>query len=242
MRRTIRAIAASTLAVVVLGVSGVGWYAFSTPPEHHLTLSANLIDASSAEGMRLLANSSASVDYAQLLPYFVSQSRRGFCGVATASMLVNAALPHTEPLTQPKLFATDLTGLRDNLAVTFGGMTLDQLAALLHSHGLAVQAVHASTSDVEAFRDVARATLGESRQFLAVNYDRHSLGQEGSGHISPVGAYSPQTDRLPVMDVASYKYPHTWVSVQDLWHAMNTVDPDSEQTRGYVIIKVHEAR
>ena len=153
MRRTIRAIAATALTVVVLGVSGVGWYAFSTPPEQHLTLGANLIDAGSAEGMRLLADSSANVDYGQLLPYFVSQSRRGFCGVATASMIVNAALPRPEPLTQAKLFATDLAGLRANLAVTFGGMTLDQLAALLRSHGPAVQAVHASASSVFFWRN-----------------------------------------------------------------------------------------
>ncbi len=237
MRRTIRAIAATTLAAVVFGVSGVGWYAFSTPPQQHRPLAANLIDVGSAEGARLLTDSSASVDYGQLLPYFVSQSRRGFCGVATASMLVNAALPRREPVTQPKLFATDFAGLRANLAVTFGGMTLDEVAALLGSHGVAAQAVHASASSVEAFREVARATLVEPQQFLVVNYDRRRLGQEGLGHISPVGAYSPQTDRLLVMDVAAYKYPHTWVTVHDLWDAMNTVDPDSKQTRGYVIVK-----
>ena len=88
MRRTVRTIATTTLAVLVLAVSGVSWYAFSSPPAQHLTLGANLIDSHSAEGTRLLADSSASVDYGQLLPYFVSQSRRGFCGVATASMLV----------------------------------------------------------------------------------------------------------------------------------------------------------
>jgi hypothetical protein len=237
MRRTVRTIATTTVASLVLAVSGVSWYAFSSPPEQHLTLGANLINSHSAEGTRLLADSSASVDYGQLLPYFVSQSRRGFCGVATASMLANAALPSRKPLTQANLFATDLAGLRANLAVTFGGMTLDQLAALLRSHGLAAQAVHASASSVEAFRELARATLGEPRQFLVVNYDRRRLGQEGPGHISPVGAYSPQTDRLLVMDVAAYKYPHTWVTVQDLWDAMNTMDPDSKQTRGYVIVK-----
>ena len=237
MRRTVRTIATTTVASLVLAVSGISWYAFSSPPEQHLTLGANLINSHSAEGTRLLADSSASVDYGQLLPYFVSQSRRGFCGVATASMLANAALPSRKPLTQANLFATDLAGLRANLAVTFGGMTLDQLAALLRSHGLAAQAVHASASSVEAFRELARATLGEPRQFLVVNYDRRRLGQEGPGHISPVGAYSPQTDRLLVMDVAAYKYPHTWVTVQDLWDAMNTMDPDSKQTRGYVIVK-----
>jgi len=237
MRRTVRTIATTTVAALVLAVSGVSWYAFSSPPEQHLTLGANLINSHSAEGTRLLADSSASVDYGQLLPYFVSQSRRGFCGVATASMLANAALPSRKPLTQANLFATELAGLRANLAVTFGGMTLDQLAALLRSHGLAAQAVHASASSVEAFREVAHATLREPRQFLVVNYDRGRLGQEGPGHISPVGAYSPQTDRLLVMDVAAYKYPHTWVTVQDLWDAMNTMDPDSKQTRGYVIVK-----
>src|SRR5437660_11460052 len=97
MRRTIRAIAATTLAAVVLGVWGVGWYAFSTPPEQHLTLGASLIDAGSAEGMRLLADSSAHVDYGQLLPYFSSQSRRGFGGVPTAPMRRDAVWPPPGP-------------------------------------------------------------------------------------------------------------------------------------------------
>lgn len=235
MRRTIRAIAATTLAAFVVGLSGVGWYAFSTPPEQHLTLGANLIDVRSAEGVRLLADSSASVDYGQLLPYFVSQSRRAFCGVATTSMVVNAVLARREPLTQAQVFAPDLAGLRANLVVTFGGMTLEELAMLLRSHGLVAQAVHASASSVEEFREVARATLAEPRQFIVVNFDRHRLGQEGAGHISPVGAYSSRTDRLLVMDVAAYRYPQTWVTVQDLWDSMNTIDPDSRQTRGYVV-------
>lgn len=237
MPRSVRAIAATALVAVVLGISGISWYAFSTPPTQPLMLGSNLVDARSSEGMRLLADASAKGDYEQLLPYFVAQSRRGFCGAATASMLLNASATRREPLTQAKVFAMDVAGLRSNLAVTFGGMTLDELAALLRSHGLAAQAVHASSSSVQAFREVARTTLDEPQQFLVVNYDRRRLGQEGPGHISPIGAYNGQADRVLVMDVAAYRYPHTWVTVQDLWNAMNTIDPDSKQTRGYVVAR-----
>jgi hypothetical protein len=83
---------------------------------------------------------------------------------------------------------------------------------------------------------MARTTLAESLTFVIVNYDRAVLGQDGGGHISPVGAYSPETDRMLVLDVAAYKYPYTWVPVSKLWSALNTIDPDSGQTRGYLLV------
>ena len=121
MRRTIRAIATTTLVALVLAVSGVSWYAFSSPPEQHLTLAANLIDSHSAEGVRLFADSSASVDYGQLLPYFVSQSRRGFCGVATASMTLlsdgtRGGRLHKMSLDSRPMPTDDEAAIRDRLA------------------------------------------------------------------------------------------------------------------------------
>jgi hypothetical protein len=71
---------------------------------------------------------------------------------------------------------------------------------------------------------------------LVVNYDRRELGQSGAGHISPLGAYSPATDRLLILDVAAYKYPYTWVPVSKLWSAMNTIDSDSGRTRGFLLV------
>jgi hypothetical protein len=237
MRRSFKAVAATVVTTMGLLLSGGAWYAFSAPPVQHRPLPAQLVDVESAEGGRLLASALAKTDYGQLLPYFVAQTRRAFCGVATGSMLVNAARHPQPPLTQTTFFASDVAGLRTNLAVTFNGMTLEQLAGLLRSHGLRVQVVHAAQSSLEAFRNAARVALSEPQELLVVNYDRRRLGQDGGGHISPAGAYSVEADRVLVMDVAAYKHPHTWVTVADLWSAMNTIDPDSGQTRGYLLVR-----
>ena len=87
----------------------------------------------------------------------------------------------TKPVAQSKFFESNLAGLRSILAVTFGGMTLDQLASFLRSHKLVVEVFHASASNVDRFREVARATLAEPKQFLIVNYDRKRIGQTVSG-------------------------------------------------------------
>lgn len=237
MKRRLKAAAAAFAGAMVIGASGIAWYGFSAPPVKPASLDPELIDVASAEGQQLLAGTPARIDYGQLLPYFVSQSRRGFCGVATASMVVNAASGRQPLLTQGAFFGADLAGLRTNLAVTFRGMTLDELAQMMRSHGFQVRVFHADQSGSESFREAARATLAEPREFLIVNYERGRLNQEGPGHISPVGAYSAAADRLLVMDVAAYKYPHTWVTVEGLWSAMNTVDSASTKTRGYLLVR-----
>ncbi|WP_280155135.1 phytochelatin synthase family protein [Piscinibacter sp. XHJ-5] len=237
MKRSLKAVSATVVATLVLLLTGIAWYGVSSPPAQPVPLPAHLVDATSMEGERLLAGASAKTDHGQLLPYFVVQSRRAFCGVATASMVVNAALHPQPPLRQSSFFGTDISGLQTNVAVTLRGMTLEQLAQLLALRGLQVQTVHATKSSVEDFRRVAAATLSEPQQLLVVNYDRRRLGQEGVGHISPVGAYHAESDRLLIMDVAAYKYPQTWVKLPDLWSAMNTIDTDSGQTRGFLLIR-----
>ena len=240
MRRRLKAAVVAVASALVLGLSGIGWYGFAPPPVHRLALPAHLIDAASSEGGRLLAGAAGQTDYRQLLPHFVSQSRRAFCGAATGSMIMNAELHPQVSVTQAAFFGTDAAGMLANLAVTLRGMTLDELAQYLRSRGLRVQVVHAAGSSLEAFRDVARATLSEPREMLVVNYDRRRLGQEGGGHISPLGAYSGEADRLLVMDVAAYRYPFTWVTVRELWAAMDTIDADSGQTRGFLLVRRDE--
>src|SRR5262249_54879780 len=57
-----------------------------------------------------------------------------------------------------------------------------------------------------------------------------------SGHFSPLAAYNAQADRFLVMDVARYKYPPVWAKADALFNAMNTSDPVSSQSRGYLLI------
>lgn len=217
-------------------------YATSAPPVQRLTLARELVDASSAEGSRLLAAAAAKTDYGQLEPHFIAQGRRAFCGVASGVMVINAALKRDPPLTQQSLFELATTDAPGRWTVSFRGLTLAQLAGVVRAHGLRVQVVHATPSGIDAFRAVVRSALSEPQTFVVVNYDRAVLAQDGAGHISPLGAYESETDRVLILDVAAHKYPYTWVPVAKLWNAMSTLDAVSGQTRGYLLVMGGAAR
>jgi glutathione-S-conjugate glycine hydrolase len=236
MKHWLKFVGVALIGATLLVSSGVGWYAFSTPSVQSLPLAPDLIAASSVEGMQMLSRTSTKTDYGQLAPEFVAQSRRGYCGVASSVAVINAILRPQPRVNQSTLFTPQAAAVKGEFAVSFSGLTLEQLGRIVQAHGLQVEVVHATQSNVEAFRETVRATLAEPLIFLVANYDRSSLGQEGPGHISPVGAYDSDTDRVLILDVAAYKYPYTWVPLSKLWSAMNTTDPDSGQSRGYVLV------
>lgn len=236
MRRSLKLVALAIPTTALLLASGVAWYAFSAPPVENRPLAADLVAVSSAEGRELLAASPTKIDFGQLEPYLLPQERRAFCGPATSAAVINAALAPQTRVTQSSLFSPDVSAIKSELAVSFSGLTLEELAKVLRAHGLQVRMVHAEHSDVASFRNAAQSALSEPLTFLVANYDRRGLGQSGAGHISPIGAFSPSTDRLLVLDVAVYKYPYAWVPVSKLWSAMNTLDSASGRTRGYLLI------
>lgn len=240
MKRAMKLAAAAAVALALAAASGVSWYAFSAPLTEDLPLASDLVSATTAAGGQLLAESAHKTDHGQLAPFLISQRRRAFCGPATSAAVINAALRPSKPVTQFSLFGTAGPNAKSELSVSFSGLTLEELAALLRANGLQVQTVHAEHSGIDAFRAAAQSALSEPHTFLVVNYDRRILEQSGAGHISPVGAYHPATDRLLVMDVATYKYPYTWVPVQKLWNAMNTVDRDAGRSRGYLLVKASD--
>jgi len=236
LRRALKLASLVIPAATLLLTAGVWWYAVSAPPPQNLPLAGGLIAVSSTEGRQLLEASSSKTDYGQLAPFLLPQSRRAFCGPATSAAVINAALrPHTA-ITQFSLFTPAVSEIKSELAVSLSGLTLEELAQVLRAHGLGARIVPAERSDLASFRAAAQSVLSEPLTFLVVNYDRRVLGQSGAGHISPIGAFSPATDRLLVLDVATHKYPYTWVPVAELWNAMNTVDSDSGRTRGYLLL------
>jgi hypothetical protein len=236
-RYTVKAVAAIATIASTTTVGGAWWYATATPSPAQLALSSPLVDVRSAEGKALLDRTRFRVDYNTLAPHFVSQSRRAYCGVASATMVVNALRPVAPLTTQQTFFTAKASSVRSSLQVTLAGMTLNELADLLRAHDLTVSVAHASQSDLATFRAAARASLMDPFDFLLVNYDRATLHQQGSGHISPVVAYDVETDRFLVLDVASHKYPPTWIPAGDLWNAMNTVDASSGSSRGFLFVQ-----
>lgn len=230
-----------TLAlVVVLGTAtaaAVVWNKYlRAPPLALEPLPSQLIALDSPEGQRLLSQSEADADYASLLASFEPQTRRAFCGVASALVTLNAAGMTPVPLDQQALFADPDVDLHP-LKVSFTGMSLRQFGELLRAHGANATVVHASDTDIDAFRHAARSNLAREGDFLLVNYQRAHLGQKRMGHISPVAAYHAPSDRVLVLDVAAYRYPPVWVPVDTLWEAMDApLNEDTTVTRGYVVV------
>ena len=115
------------------------------------------------------------------------------------------------------------------------GLQLRQLAQVLRAHGLDVQVrVVDEHADAEEITHEIAANLATREDFVLVNYARRSLGQEGGGHISPLGAYDKGTDSFLIMDVNPNRAPWVWVGSEDLVRAMRTFD--TVENRGYLLI------
>lgn len=229
----IRAVTLSALALAAVTVGLLWQLAFSVPTAEPLPLPDHLVSATTPEGQRLLAESTVLADHPPLTAAFESQRRPAFCGVASSVAMLNALRPSGPRLTQTRFFSEWTTELK----VTFNGMTLQELAALLRRHGVDAVPVFAQDTSLEAFRTITTANLSRPGDYIVVNYQRGALGQREGGHISPLAAYHAASDRFLLLDVAAYRYPPTWVRAADLWTAMNTVDSASGRTRGFVLVR-----
>ena len=115
------------------------------------------------------------------------------------------------------------------------GLQLRQLAQVLRSHGLEVETrVADAGADGAAVRRELAANLASGDDYVLVNYARRALGQEGGGHISPLGAYDERSDSFLVMDVNPNRAPWVWVGSDDLIAAMRTFD--TVENRGYLLV------
>lgn len=91
-------------------------------------------------------------------------------------------------------------------------------------------------SSLETFRNAIISTSRRSGFYIAVNSSRKVLGQTGDGHFSPIAGYHSASDMCLIMDVARFKYPPYWCPVPLLYQALETKDPVSENTRGFVLL------
>ena len=115
------------------------------------------------------------------------------------------------------------------------GLQLSQLAQVLRSHGLKVETrVVDDDADADAIRREIAANLASGDDYVLVNYARRALGQEGGGHISPLGAYDEHSDSFLIMDVNPNRAPWVWVGSDDLIAAMRTFD--TVENRGYLLV------
>ena len=197
------------------------------------------------ESAQLFQEANTKSPFWVLSRYFVSEKIDTFCGVASSVMVLNA-LDVTSPISafiypyrkfdQDNFFNPTVLDINPADRIGAGGLSLEQLSAILKTFGLTVETHHADTVSPQQFRELAVAALESKDRYVVVNFLRTALDQVGGGHISPLAAYHNESDRFLVMDVARYKYPPAWVKAEELWQAMNTEDADARAKRGFVIV------
>lgn len=219
-------------ATVFLLMGVLAWLIY--PHENPQPLPERLVSANSNEGVSRLKRTQFKTDYAALAESYVAQALTSYCGVATGVAVLGAL---GMPSDQRAFFTTEASEVRSNIFVVFGGMSLANLAGLLRSHGLEADLQYAKQADPDEFRAVLRRNLANADDYVVVNYQREVLGQGAVGHISPIAAYDALSDSALVLDTAAHKYPPTWVPVDLLFSAMDTIDNASGRTRGYLEVR-----
>lgn len=229
-----RILLSAVLGLVVLPLSGVSWLAWSIahPAAEDLRLPPSLI---AQDGAALPASPEAAADLAVLTSALQTQETRTGCGPASAATVLSAL--GGSRVSQEDVQSAQASAVRSRLRTFFTGMPLDALAAVLRADGADATATHAGDSTLEAFRESVRRNASTPGDYLVINYHREVLGQEGGGHFSPVGAWDAASDRLLILDVATFRYPPVWARVADVYAAMNTVDSESGTTRGWIEVK-----
>jgi Phytochelatin synthase len=210
------------------------------------SVAPGLVSLDAPEGGRLLFESEAHAAFFSLISHFETQKSQTYCGLAAIAMVLNA-LEVPAPTTaygSYRLFTQEnvLNRLTDSIindrTVARRGMSLNNVAEVLGVYGVSVDIHYADASGIDVFRRLAVDYLSKPGGHVIVNYSRSALGQEGRGHISPLGAYDADSDRFLILDVARYKAPAVWVSTKQLFNAMAELKGSRKvMTRGFLLIR-----
>jgi hypothetical protein len=116
------------------------------------------------------------------------------------------------------------------------GLELRQLHELLGTAGVdsRLRVVDDALPDATVRAEIVE-NLGTPDDYVIVNYSRAALGQEGGGHISPLGAYDEESDSFLILDVNPNGHRWVWAPAAALIRAMRT--RDTAENRGYLLVR-----
>jgi hypothetical protein len=206
-----------------------------------------LLYLTSEAGEDRLLNADLNRDYFSLATYLETEEVLTFCGPASVAAVANSLnidrpspvrLYPWELFTQDLLFNAENQALKPYGMVEHEGLTLAELDKFIENIGLAADYHFADETTVDELRNSIQATLSDRDARMIVNYSRKALPQTGGGHISPIGAYDADTDSVLILDVAKYKYPPVWISVQKLHDGMMMIDTGSNRSRGFIEVSL----
>jgi Phytochelatin synthase len=157
------------------------------------------------------------------------QHNGSFCGPTSA-----VDLAHSLGATASQENVLDGTGIHSTFGLVWGGLTLDQEAALIRARlGKTVTVLR--DLDLAAFKAELQHANDPSRRYL-VNLHRGPLFGRGGGHHSPIGGYLADQDLVLVLDVNA-KYQPWLVKSERLFQAVDTVDRQTGKKRGLLRIE-----
>jgi Phytochelatin synthase len=116
----------------------------------------------------------------------------------------------------------------------FGGLTLDDLAALIRAKSTRSVTVLRGLS-LDEFRVHLRHSNDLDRRYL-VNFQRGLLFGKGVGHHSPIAGYLEDRDLVFVLDV-NKRFGPWLVPSERLFQAMNSPDSSTGTLRGLLLIQ-----
>ena len=205
-------------------------------------LPPNLIPFTSQKGKQLFKqclDEGLLEGYFGLAENYVAQKDPAFCGLGTLAMCLNAL--EVDPGKQWKgiwrWYSDEMLECCTSLEVVRQrGTSCDEFQCIGKCNGLLIEFKPANKHSVEEFRNDLTLSSKSNQKILVVSFDRTLLGQTGTGHYSPIGAFLPSEDKVLIMDVARFKYPSFWASCDLLFKAMNTFETGTFSSRGYFIV------
>lgn len=181
-------------------------------------------------------------DFWNLMPFYVPQVDEYSCSIASVAIVFNAIVKHRSGIPDTELNITQgmlLERVKDiplrKLVSKQGlngrhGVTLEELRTLAEEtariYGIKanVMAYSFQNRSLKELESILRANEEDPMDFLMVHFIQDDLtGARGGpyAHISPIGAYDKNTNRVLILDVDRDWYSPYWVSSEDLLAAMN---------------------
>ena len=191
-----------------------------------------------------------------LLPYFVRQKTDTACSVASTTTILNTVLAQRghPTLTQAAVLESDTSNHRWAKATADAqapGVSLDELAWLVmqsfyqqHINRLVVDVVHIDHVNEQALGAwlsvLEQHELLTHPYFLMVNFLQSMCveNRPAVGHISVVGAYDARSSQVLILDVDNDPLEPYWVPVKTLLASKHTIDPQTGQYRGYLVVRL----
>lgn len=197
-------------------------------------LPSSCIDFASDEGKTIFKeamNGNYMNCYFHLAAQFRTQEEPAYCGLSTLVMALNALSVDPGKVWKGpwRWYHEDMLDCCIPLEVAAKkGITLFQFCCLAKCNGLDVDMTQVTdAASLDQFRNTIKTVSQSENQVLISSYSRATLGQSGDGHFSPLGGYHAGRDMVLIFDVARFKYPPHWISVELLWKGMKGLD---EQT------------